>query len=64
MIELREIIARILFQDRYRLRTWESMKDFSPIKKQCYEKADEAIRRAGLKNMKLRVQVCLTENVR
>lgn len=62
MMELRDLLARALFNDAFRLRNWESAKEWH--KKVLYRRADEALRRAGVSNVKVRTQVKQTENVR
>ena len=48
---LREVLARALFQDTYRLRRWESANVY--LERTFYRRADEAIRRAGVENFKI-----------
>ena len=49
--ELRDVLARALFQDTYRLRRWESANVY--LERTFYRRADEAIRRAGVENFKI-----------
>jgi len=60
-MELRELVARSLFNDEKRLRMWDSAKLW--MKQTYLKKADEALRRAGVENVKLKTKVTLTENV-
>ena len=63
MTDLRELVARALFNDRFRLREWDHAKEWH--KKVLYRRADEALRRAGLENVKVKsVRILKVENVR
>lgn len=53
IVELRDVVARCLFRDKYRLRDFDNAKSY--LKKVCYMRADESIRRAGVKNMEIQV---------
>ena len=50
-LELRDVLARALFQDNYRLRRWEGRSTY--LDRLFYKRADEAIRRSGLVNHKI-----------
>ena len=56
-MDLRELVARALFQEKFRLRRWDGAAERSWQKKHCYERADEAIRRAGVKAGTCRVEM-------
>ena len=49
--DLREIVARALWRDRFRLREWDHAKAY--LKATTYRKAEEAIKRAGVKNIEV-----------
>lgn len=61
-IELRELVARTLFNDAFRLRNWEVAKEWH--KKVLLKRADEALRRAGLENVSVDTDIRQTENRR
>lgn len=54
-VALRDIIARSLFRDSFRMRDWESAKPY--MKQVMWKRADEAIRRAGVENISVPVKV-------
>ena len=62
MIALRDLIARTLFNETFRLRNWEQAKEWQ--KKVLYKRADEAMRRAGVENVKIKTELTPTENIR
>ncbi len=53
-MELRDFLAQCLWQDQFRLRTWATAKEWQ--KKQAYKRADEALKRSGVKNGALEVK--------
>lgn len=53
-IELRELLARTLFSEAMRLRSWDGAKDWQ--KNISYKRADEALRRAGVENVTIRLK--------
>lgn len=62
-MDVRELLARSLFSDRFRLRLWDTAKLWQ--KQTSYQKADEALRRAGIDGtLKLRTKIVQKENVR
>lgn len=60
MIELKELLARSMFSDVMRLRNWDSAKAWQ--KGTYLRKATEALRRAGVENVKVKTTVVMTEN--
>lgn len=60
-MELRELLARTLFNDDKRLRNWEYAKPW--MRQTFLKRADEALRRAGVENVKVKTKVSMTENV-
>lgn len=61
-MDLRELVARTLFNDQFRLRNWDQAKDWH--KKVLYKRADEALRRSGVENVSFDTKVSQRENVR
>lgn len=61
-MELRELIARTLFNAQFRLRDWDHAKDWH--RKALYLRADEAMRRAGVENVEVATKLTKTENIR
>ena len=53
-VALRDIIARALFRDTFRLRDWDNTRGYQ--KQIMYKRADEAIRRAGVENVSVPVK--------
>ena len=53
VVELRDVVARALFQTQYRLRDFTGAKPY--LKKVMYMRADDAIKRAGVKNIEVPV---------
>lgn len=45
-IDAREVVARVLFQDRWKFLDWDNVKPWK--KKLFYDRADLAIKRAGI----------------
>ena len=54
VVELRDVVARAMFNSQYRLRDFDNAKPY--LKKVSYLKADEAIRRAGVDNIEIQVK--------
>ena len=54
-VELRDLIARTLFRDSFRMRNWDSAKGYLQLS--MYKRADEAIKRAGVENVTVPVNV-------
>ena len=54
-VELRDLIARALFRDSFRMRSWDSAKGY--LQQTMYKRADEAIKRAGVENVTVPVNV-------
>lgn len=51
-VEIRDIVARALFNARWKLRKWDGA---NPYQKKLFVRlADDALRRAGVKNMTVR----------
>lgn len=61
-MELRELVARALFNHQLRLRDWDHSKPW--LQKTFLSKADEALRRSGVENIKLKTKIAKVENVR
>lgn len=50
-MRLKELLAKTLFQDKFRLRKWESSKPWA--KAICVQRAEEALKRSGVKDRDL-----------
>ncbi len=60
-MELKELVARALFNDKFRLRNWEHSKPY--LQQALLKRAEEALRRSGVENVQVNSKVELTENV-
>ncbi len=53
--DLQELVARVLFQDQHRFRSWDRSKGF--LQANAKKRAQEAMRRAGIKNMEIVTEI-------
>lgn len=54
-VDLQELVARALFQDQHRFRSWDRSKGF--LQANAKKRAQDALKRAGIKNVSIVTEI-------